>query len=60
MGGKPRKGYCVIGGLVKKSTREFYDELVRQKMFNSRSEAIGHVLNKYVKGYGQDARNGDK
>jgi len=59
MSGKLRKGYCVIGGLVKKSTRDFYDELVRQKMFGSRSDAVGHVLSAYVKKFNADDQDDD-
>ena len=54
MGGKLRDGYCVIGGVVKRETREFFDELVRQKMFDSRSDAVGRVLSDFEKNFKAD------
>jgi len=59
MGGKLRDGYCVIGGVVTEGTREFFDELVAQKLFASRSEAIGHVLSQYAGENGCNGKNDD-
>jgi len=49
MGGKLRDGYVIVGGVVKKDVRGFFDELVRMGRFESRSGAIGHVLTEFAK-----------
>ena len=47
MGGRVKKGDFVIGGVVGKEVRDFFDSLVSNGKFESRSKAIGHVLTEY-------------
>lgn len=48
MGGSVKKGYAIIGGVVREDIKEYYDQLVREKKFESRSKAVGYVLTEYV------------
>jgi len=48
MGGSVKKGYCIIGGVVREEVKKYYDQLVKEKKFESRSQAIGYVLTKYM------------
>jgi Arc/MetJ-type ribon-helix-helix transcriptional regulator len=49
MGGRVKAGYCMIGGVTQIEVREFFDNLVKQGKFESRSKAICHVLTEYMK-----------
>ena len=59
MGGNLRHGYCIIGGVVKLEVRKFFDELVEQGIFESRSKAVGHVLTEYMKRHKAENKKGD-
>lgn len=48
MGGSVKKGYTIVGGVVCEEVKKYYDQLVKEKKFESRSQAIGHVLTKYM------------
>lgn len=60
MGGDLKDGYCVIGGVVKLEVREFFDGLVSKDSFESRSQAVGHVLTEYMKKHQANDKVGDK
>jgi len=49
MGGRVKKGYAVIGGVVKEEVKEFFDTLVDEGKFESRSKAIDYVLTEFMK-----------
>ena len=49
IGGYVKKGYTIIGGVVKDEVKFFFDKLVTEKRFESRSKAIGHVLTEFMK-----------
>jgi len=49
MGGRVKKGYVVIGGVVKEEVKDFFDTLVDEGKFESRSKAIGRVLTEFMK-----------
>jgi len=59
MGGSLKQGYVIIGGVVKTEVREFFDELVEQGKFASRSQAVGHVLTEYAEKHGAANKKGD-
>ena len=59
MGGNLKHGYVVIGGVVAKEVRDYYDRLVKAGKFESRSRAIGHVLTDYAKKHGAESQDGD-
>lgn len=44
MGGKPKNG-VIVGGVVEKRTKTFLDLLVKEGIFESRSQAVGYILN---------------
>ena len=48
MGGRVKVGYCIIGGVVKVDVKTFFDKLVHQGKFQSRSQAIGNILTEYM------------
>ena len=48
MGGKPRKGYCVVGGVVPIWVRDRLDEIAREEFYGSRSQAIEHILTTHL------------
>jgi len=56
VGGSLRHGYVIIGGVVRLDIRKFFDELVEQGKFESRSKAVGHVLTEYAKKHGVESR----
>ena len=47
MGGPPKKGFCIVGGIVKEDVRNFLDNRVKENKFESRSKAVGYILTKY-------------
>ena len=49
MGGAVKKGYTIIGGVVKNEVKLFFDKLVVEEKFESRSKAIGHALTEFMK-----------
>ena len=49
MSGRVKKGYAVIGGVVKEEVKEFFDTLVDEGKSESRSKAIGYVLTEFMK-----------
>ena len=57
MGGRVKKGYVVIGGVVKDEVKEFFDILVDEGKFESRSKAIGYVLTEFMKHNQQSWKN---
>lgn len=48
MGGKVKEGYSIVGGVVRDEVKAFFDQLVQEKKFESRSKAIAHVLTEYM------------
>lgn len=56
MGGELREGFCVIGGVVKIEVRDFFDSLVKNGEFDSRSKAIGYVLTRFCEKYRKERR----
>jgi hypothetical protein len=44
MGGPPKKGFCIVGGIVKEDVRNFLDNRVKENKFESRSKAVGYIL----------------
>jgi Arc/MetJ-type ribon-helix-helix transcriptional regulator len=48
MGGRVKKGYSIVGGVVKNEVKDYYDSLVDGGIFESRSEAIGFILTEFV------------
>ena len=59
MGGSLKQGYVIIGGVVRLEIRKFFDELVEQGKFESRSKAVGHVLTEYARKHGAESKDGD-
>lgn len=59
MGGALRDGYCIVGGVVKVEVKEFFDKLVSEGIFESRSKVIGHVLTEYTKRHKTEGKRGD-
>ena len=57
MGGRVKKGYAVIGGVAKDEVKEFFDTLVNEGKFESRSKAIGYVLTEFMKHNQQSCKN---
>ena len=49
MGGSVKKGYTIVGGVVREDVKMFLDELVENEEFESRSKAVGYVLTAYMK-----------
>jgi len=59
MGGSLRHGYVIIGGVVTKEIRDYYDGLVKAGKFASRSQAVGHVLTEYASKHGAESQEGN-
>ena len=57
MGGRVKKGYVVIGGVVKEEVKNFFDTLVNEGGFESRSKAICFVLTEFMKHNQQSCKN---
>lgn len=57
MGGKLKDGYCIIGGVTKDEVKLFFDKLVEEKKFESRSKAIGNALTQFMKNYHKEVKN---
>jgi len=51
MGGKVKEGYSIVGGVVRDDVKKFFDQLVQEKKFESRSKAVAYVLTEYMKKY---------
>ena len=49
MGGNVKEGYSIVGGVVEDQVKSFFDELVENGKFESRSKAISHALTEYMK-----------
>ena len=48
MGGAVKNGYTIIGGVVRNEVKMFFDRLVQEKKFESRSKAVCFVLTEYM------------
>ncbi len=57
MGGRVKRGFVIIGGVVKEEVKEFFDTLVDEKKFESRSKAICYVLTEFMKHNQQSRKN---
>ena len=53
MSGKLKQGCSVVGGVVDDSVKKFYDSLVDEGLFESRSKAVAHALNQYAESHHQ-------
>jgi len=58
MGGRVKRGYAIIGGVAKEEVKEFFDTLVNEGKFESRSKAIGWVLTEFMKNYPAELEKG--
>jgi hypothetical protein len=60
MGGKVRKGTCIVSGVVPDWVREFLDYSMPMLGLESRSKVIGMILTEYSRSHlnagGKDAR----
>ena len=48
MGGKIKRGYSIITGVVKDEIKEYIDSQVKKGIFRSRCHAVGCIITKYV------------
>ena len=49
MGGKIKKGYCIVSGVVNNDIKKYLDNQVENGMFKSRCQAIGFLITKFHK-----------
>ena len=57
MGGKLKDGYCIIGGVTRDEVKLFFDKLVEEEKFASRSKAVGHTLTEFMKNYHKEVKD---
>lgn len=48
MGGKPRKGYCIVGGVVPNWVKDALDKIAQERFHGSRSKTIGYILTYFI------------